>query len=59
MTTTLRAAVNPVLLRWARERAGVMEAGELARRFPKLSEWEAGTAQPTLNQLEAFARKGA
>jgi Zn-dependent peptidase ImmA (M78 family)/transcriptional regulator with XRE-family HTH domain len=56
MTTILRAAVNPMLLRWARERAGVTEARELAGRFPKLSEWEAGTAQPTLNQLEAFAR---
>lgn len=56
MTTLTRAAVNPALLRWARERAGIMEAGELAGRFPKLSNWEAGTAQPTLNQLEAFAR---
>jgi IrrE N-terminal-like domain len=51
-----RAAVNPVLLRWALERAGVTGAEELTGRFPKLPEWEAETAQPTLNQLEAFAR---
>jgi Zn-dependent peptidase ImmA (M78 family) len=51
-----RAAVRPNLLRWARERAGVIAAEELAHRFPKLHEWEAGTAQPTLNQLEAFSR---
>ena len=55
MTTLTRAAVNPALLRWARERAGIMEAGELAGRFLS-SNWEAGTAQPILNQLEAFAR---
>jgi Zn-dependent peptidase ImmA (M78 family) len=56
MTTLTRAAVNPALVRWARERAGIMEAGELSGRFPKLLQWEAGTAQPTLNQLEAYAR---
>jgi Zn-dependent peptidase ImmA (M78 family) len=52
----IRVAVNPDLLRWARERAGVMAAPELSGRFPKLPDWEAGVAQPTLNQLEAFAR---
>jgi transcriptional regulator with XRE-family HTH domain len=51
-----RVAVSPDLLRWARERAGVMQADDLLGRFPKLSEWEAGARQPTLNQLEAFAR---
>ncbi|HVV41442.1 MAG TPA: ImmA/IrrE family metallo-endopeptidase [Nitrobacter sp.] len=51
-----RVAVSPDLLRWARERAGVMQADELLGRFPKLPEWEAGTLQPTLNQLEDFAR---
>ena len=50
-----RAPVNPKLLRWARERAG-LEQDELAHRFPKLPEWEAGTGQPTLKQLEAFAK---
>ncbi len=51
-----RAAVRPELLRWARERAGIVNAGELLGRFPKFAEWEAGEAQPTLKQLEAFAR---
>ena len=54
--TRTRAPVNPALLRWARERAGVPVAEKLTGRFAKLSEWEAGTAQPTLNQLEALAR---
>ena len=50
-----RAPINPDLLRWARERAG-KEQEELAHRFPKLPEWEAGKGQPTLKQLEAFAK---
>ena len=51
-----RVAVSSDLFRWARERAGVMQADELLGRFPKLPEWEAGTARPTLSQLEDFAR---
>lgn len=51
-----RAAVRPELLRWARERAGIVDAGELRGRFPKLGAWETGEAQPTLRQLEAFAQ---
>jgi Zn-dependent peptidase ImmA (M78 family) len=47
--------VNPELLIWARERAG-LEAFALAKRFPKLSQWEAGESLPTLRQLEDFAR---
>jgi Zn-dependent peptidase ImmA (M78 family) len=50
-----RAPVHPTLLRWARERAG-LELANLLRRFPKLEEWEAGDRQPTLKQLEDFAR---
>lgn len=46
--------VNPKLLTWARERAG-LEIPKLAQRFPRLVEWEAGTLQPTLGQLEKFA----
>ena len=48
-------AINPALLTWARERAGV-EAFMLEDRFPKLTAWETGEAQPTLAQLEKFAR---
>ena len=50
-----RIPVNPELLTWARERAG-LDTLALAGRFPKLSEWEAGELQPTLRQLEDFAR---
>jgi len=50
-----RAGVNPGLLTWARARAG-LELLDLQHRFPKLNAWEAGTAQPTLKQLDAFAR---
>ncbi len=54
MPATMRVEVNPALLRWARDRAG-LTVDDLLHRFPKLSEWEAGTAKPTLRQLEAFA----
>ena len=47
--------VKPALLRWARQRAG-LSADKLARRFPKLADWESGDARPTLKQLEGFAR---
>ncbi len=50
-----RVPVKPELLRWARERAGLSVEG-LAGRFPSLDEWERGEAQPTLKQLERFAR---
>jgi len=55
MTTSVRAAVSPLLLAWARERSG-LEVDELATRFPKLTEWESGERTPTLKQLEDFAR---
>ena len=50
-----RVPVKPELLRWARERAGMTQE-ELTAKFKKLSEWESGEKQPTLKQLEAFAR---
>jgi len=50
-----RVPVQPKLLRWARERAG-HSTDALTRRFPKLNEWERGEVQPTLKQLEAFAK---
>ena len=50
-----RVVVQPEMLRWARERAR-LDALDLAARFPKLSEWEALERQPTLRQLEAFAK---
>jgi Zn-dependent peptidase ImmA (M78 family) len=51
----MRAEVNPILLRWARERA-ILRAPTLARRFPRLDSWERGETLPTLPQLESFAK---
>jgi Zn-dependent peptidase ImmA (M78 family) len=52
---TTRVAVRPEMLRWAAERAGE-DLDVLARRIPQLPAWERGEAQPTLKQLERFAR---
>ena len=48
--------MKPELLRWARHRAGLGRS-EFPARFKKLPEWETGRLQPTLRQLEDFARK--
>jgi Zn-dependent peptidase ImmA (M78 family) len=50
-----RVAINPDLLTWARERAG-LEIADLEGRFTKLADWEVGEAAPTLKQVEAFAK---
>ena len=50
-----RVPVQPRLLTWARERGGV-SAAKLKQRFPKYCQWEKGEVQPTLKQLEAFAK---
>ncbi len=42
----IRAPVNPRLLRWTRERAGIAQE-ELAAKFKKLPEWEDGQTQPS------------
>ena len=49
-----RVAIEPTLLRWARERSG-HGTEYLHERFPKLDAWERGEALPTFKQLEAFA----
>ena len=51
-----RIAASPEVLRWARQRAGLSLA-DLRGRFPKLEAWEAETSQPTMGQLEDFAKK--
>ena len=51
----IRVPVNPQVVCWARERAGVAQE-DLAVKFRKLPEWERGKIEPTLKQLEAFAR---
>jgi Zn-dependent peptidase ImmA (M78 family) len=50
-----RVKVNPELLAWARERAG-LETADLEHRFPKINAWEAEEVHPTIKQLEDFAR---
>ena len=49
-----RVSVAPQVLRWARDRSG-RTVEDLARRFPKLEEWESGETQPTMRQLEDYA----
>ena len=50
-----RVDVEPELLRWARQRAG-LGIDALAGRFPRLDAWERGEIRPTLKQLERFAK---
>ena len=50
-----RVDVEPELLRWARQRAG-LGIDALAGRFPNLDAWERGEIRPTLKQLERFAK---
>ena len=50
-----RIAVSPNVLRWARDRAGLAVA-ELEGKFPHLADWEAEKVQPTMKQLEKFAK---
>ncbi|MDV6318679.1 ImmA/IrrE family metallo-endopeptidase [Chromohalobacter sp. HP20-39] len=53
--TTDRILANPELLHWSLDRAG-LEVLDLTGRFPKLPEWLSQESQPTLRQLEQFAR---
>ena len=56
MGQTARVSVRPEMIRWARERAG-LRVEDLLSSFPKLKAWELGEVQPTLRQLEDFARQ--
>lgn len=51
----IRVEIKPELLSWARERAG-LEVDSLSHRFPKITAWESGTVNPTLKQVEEFAK---
>ena len=51
----MRVEVKPELFHWAIERAGD-QGTALYDKFPHLIDWERGQAQPTLKQLESFAR---
>jgi Zn-dependent peptidase ImmA (M78 family) len=48
-----RVSVSPRMIRWARERSG--RPVEELHKFP-VTAWEAGTSQPTMRQLEEYAR---
>ena len=52
---TVRVQIEPSLLDWASKRSG-KSADDLSRRVPRLAAWTRGDAQPTLKQLESFAR---
>ena len=50
-----RVPVEPRMLRWAADRAG-LSLTDLRNRFAKYDEWLTGATLPTLSQLQAFAR---
>src|SRR5258708_27387770 len=52
----LPVEVSPQLLRWACERAGKGAITALRERFKHLDAWISGARQPTLKELEAFAK---
>ena len=49
-------SIQRELIRWAVERSR-LPADELAERFPKLESWISGEKQPTMRQLEDFAKR--
>jgi transcriptional regulator with XRE-family HTH domain len=51
----MHVEVKPQMLRWARERAR-LELDGIEHRFPQLMAWERKETQPTLRQLENFAK---
>lgn len=58
---TVRAtAVNPAVLRWARERAGLTLEGvaeALSKDVDVIAAWESGSAAPTFRQLQVLASR--
>lgn len=53
--TSPRVNVKPALYRWAYER-NRLTIEQASERFPHLTSWIGGETQPTLKQLEAFAK---
>ncbi len=49
-------SVKAELIRWAIDRSG-LSFDELATKFPALDKWQTGDKQPTMKQLEAFAKR--
>ena len=54
--TPVRVPVTGAILKWARERFRLTE-DDLKKTFPLLWRWETGDVQPTLKQLEQYARR--
>ena len=52
---TTRVPVQPRMLEWALLRSG-KDPEEVEKRFPKFQDWLKETEQPTLRQLEDFAK---
>ena len=53
----IRVPISPEMLQWVRERAGLTQEKLAEKRtLSKLPKWENGDIQPTLKQLEKFAR---
>lgn len=50
----MRVSVSTAVLRWALERSG--KQAILEKKFPKLPQWLTGEVEPTLRQLEKFAK---
>ncbi len=53
----MRIALSTEVLEWALNRSNRRES--LENKFPKVSEWLSGDVQPTLRQLENFAKAAA
>lgn len=52
----VRVSVEPALMRWAMRRSG-HSASSLHSALPRIDEWLAGDAEPTVKQLETFAQR--
>ena len=50
-----RVAITESVLYWAVSRSG-RKFDSLEEKFPRIQEWASGASQPTLRQLESFAR---
>lgn len=56
MKTEEALPINPVIVEWARRRAG-LTIEDASRTFKKIAEWESGDISPTYPQLEQMADK--
>lgn len=54
--SNVRITIQPTVLEWALKRTG-MDADELERTFPRVSEWSEGISKPTLRQAQKLAKR--